>query len=112
MTHSHPQNTLRLFKSITPFPLFQSCLGKWHRISDANPGVVHGQSKPNKNISNVGEHMVEMHGEDAKNTEKSFKALRKCRGKYECLLYKMLFIIELKLSLNKQSDSIRSKLFT
>ena len=60
----------------------------------------------------VGEHMVEQHGEDAKNIEKSFKVLRKCRGKYECLLYEMLFIKELKPSLNKQSDSIRSKLFT
>ena len=56
--------------------------------------------------------MVEQHGEDAKNIEKSFKVLRKCRGKYECLLYEMLFIKELKPSLNKQSDSIRSKLFT
>ena len=44
----------------------------------------------------VGEHMVEQHGEDAKNIEKSFKVLRKCRGKYECLLYEMLFIKELK----------------
>ena len=60
----------------------------------------------------VGEHMVEQHGEDAKNIEKSFKVSRKCRGKYECLLYEMLFIKELKPSLNKQSDSIRSKLFT
>ena len=40
----------------------------------------------------VREHMVEQHGEDAKNIEKSFKVLRKCRGKYECLLYEMLFI--------------------
>ena len=60
----------------------------------------------------VGEHMVEQHGENAKNIEKSFKVLRKCRGKYECLLYEMLFMKELKPSLNKQSDSIRSKLFT
>ena len=55
---------------------------------------------------------VEQHGEDAKNIEKSFKVLRKCRGKYECLLYEMLFIKELKPSLNKQLDSICSKLFT
>ena len=60
----------------------------------------------------VGEHMVQQHGEDAKNIEKNFKVLRKCRGKFECLLYEMLFIKDLKPSLNKQSDSIRSKLFT
>ncbi len=56
--------------------------------------------------------MVQQHGEDAKNIEKNFKVLRKCRGKFECLLYEMLFIKDLKPSLNKQSDSIRSKLFT
>ena len=44
----------------------------------------------------VGEHMVEQHTEDAKNIEKSFKVLRICQGKYECLLYEMLFIKELK----------------
>ena len=60
----------------------------------------------------VGEHMVEQHGEDAKNIKKNLKVLRKCRGKFECLLYEMLFIKDLKPSLNKQSDSIRSKLFT
>jgi hypothetical protein len=55
----------------------------------------------------VEEHMVEHHDEDAKNIEKNFKILRKCRGKFECLLYEMLFIKDLKPSLNKQSDSIR-----
>ncbi len=33
--------------------------------------------------------MVQQHGEDAKNIEKNFKVLRKCRGKFECLLYEM-----------------------
>ena len=56
--------------------------------------------------------MVEQHSEDAKNIAKNFNVLRKCRGKYEYLLYEMLFIKELKPSLSKQSDSIRSKLFT
>jgi hypothetical protein len=56
----------------------------------------------------VGEHMVEQHGEDAKNcTGKNFKVLRKCRGKFECFLHEMLFIKDLKPSLNKQSDTFR-----
>jgi hypothetical protein len=60
----------------------------------------------------VGEHMVEQHGEDAKNIEKNF-VLRTCsRGKFECLLYEILFIKDLKPSLNIQSDSIRLKLFS
>ena len=47
-------------------------------------------------------------------TEGCFSILRKCQGKYECLLYEMLYnnIKELSPSLNTQSDSIRSKLYT
>ena len=40
----------------------------------------------------VGEHMLEQYNEDPKHIEKNFKVLRKCRGKFECLLYEMLFI--------------------
>ena len=43
---------------------------------------------------------------------RKFKNLRVLKRMNECLLYEMLFTKELKPSLNKQSDSIRSKLFT
>ena len=59
----------------------------------------------------VGIHMREHHGESTSRIENCFSILRKCRGKYECLLYEMLYIRELKQSLNTQSDSIYSKLF-
>ena len=59
----------------------------------------------------VGIHMREHHGESTSRIENCFSILRKCRGKYECLLYEMLYIRELKPSLNTQSDSINSKLF-
>ena len=42
---------------------------------------------------------------------RSHSSVKKFWGKYECFLYEMLFIKELKPNLNKQSDSIRSKLF-
>ena len=42
---------------------------------------------------------------------RSFKILRKCQNKLDCLIFEMLFIKELKPSLNKQCDSIRAKLF-
>ena len=58
-----------------------------------------------------GIHMRDNHGESSSKIENCFSILRKCRGKYECLLYEMLYIRELKPSLNTQSDSIRSKLF-
>jgi hypothetical protein len=60
----------------------------------------------------IGKHMREDHEEDASRIEGCFSILRKCQGKYECLLYEMLYIKELSPSLNTQSDSIRSKLYT
>ena len=54
----------------------------------------------------VGLHMREHHGESTSRIENCFSILRRCRGKYECLLYEMLYIRELKPSLNTQSDSI------
>ena len=59
----------------------------------------------------IGKHVKECHGEDASRIEGCFTILRKCQGKYECLLFEMLYIKELKPSLNVQSDSIRSKLY-
>ena len=60
----------------------------------------------------IGKHMREDHEEDASRIEGCFSILRKCQGKYEFLLYEMLYIKELSPSLNTQSDSIRSKLYT
>ena len=36
----------------------------------------------------------------------------KCRSKFDCLIFEMVFIKELNLKLNTQRDSIRAKLFT
>ena len=41
----------------------------------------------------------------------SFRILRKCQNKFDCLIFEMFFIQELKPTLNKQRDSIRAKLF-
>jgi hypothetical protein len=57
-------------------------------------------------------HMRDHHGESTSRIENCFSILRKCRGKHECFLYEMLYIRELKPSLNIHSDSIRSKFFT
>ena len=42
---------------------------------------------------------------------KFFRILRKCQNKFDCLVFEMFFIQELKPTLNKQCDSIRAKLF-
>ena len=40
------------------------------------------------------------------------RVLKKCRTKFDCLIYEMLFIRNIKPKLNTQSDSVRAKLFT
>ena len=61
--------------------------------------------------SAVGKHVKEMHGENAERIINCFSVLRKCQGKYDCLLYEMLYIKEHKPSLNTKSDSIQAKVF-
>ena len=61
--------------------------------------------------SAIGKHVRDQHGRDPRDISRSFKILRKCQSKFDCLIYEMLFIKELKPTLNTQSDSIRAKLF-
>ena len=61
--------------------------------------------------SMIGQHMIE-HGENTARVDGCFEVLKKCRSKFECLLFKMLFIKDIQPSMNKQLDSIRAKLFT
>ena len=42
---------------------------------------------------------------------KNFSVLMKCTNKFDCLVYEMFFIHELRPTLNVQSDSIRAKVF-
>ena len=59
----------------------------------------------------IGNRIKEQHGTVPSDIYRDFKILRKCQSKFDCLTYEMLFIKELKPTLNKQSDSIRAKLF-
>ena len=61
--------------------------------------------------SSIGKHTRQQHGLDNPSITENFTVLRKCRNKFDCLLYEMLFIKELKPSLNVQSDSITAKVF-
>ena len=49
---------------------------------------------------------------DTSSLSSQFSILRKCQSKFDCLLYEMFFIKELKPSLNTQNDSIEAMLFT
>ena len=41
----------------------------------------------------------------------SFRVLRKCQGKFDCLVFEMLYIKNLKSNFSIQTDSISAKLF-
>ncbi|RMX44117.1 hypothetical protein pdam_00002454, partial [Pocillopora damicornis] len=43
--------------------------------------------------------------------ESQFRILKKCQGKFDCLIFEMLFIKQRNPSLNMQTDSIRAKPF-
>ena len=59
----------------------------------------------------IGKHVRDQHGRDPSDVSRIFKILPKCQSKFDCLIYEMLFIKDLKPTLNTQSDSTRAKLF-
>ena len=58
--------------------------------------------------SSIGKHFRDKHSFVPKDLTKNFSVLMKCANKFDCLVYEMFFINELKLTLNVQSDSIRA----
>ena len=56
--------------------------------------------------SAIGKHLRDAHNQRNKDLQEQ------CRGKFECLIYKMLFIQEVKPKLSTKSDSIKAKLFS
>ena len=61
-----------------------------------------------RRCSAIGRHLEIYHG----NKRAKINHLKKFRSKFDCLIYEILFIKDIKPSLNTQSDSIRAKLFT
>ena len=59
----------------------------------------------------IGSYVREQHGKEPCEIAKNFRVLRKCSSKFDFWIFKMFFIRDLKPELNKQSDSIRAKLF-
>ena len=62
--------------------------------------------------SAIGKHLETQHGNNRTKTYHLFKVLRKCNSKFDCLVHEMLYIKDIKPSLNTQADSIRANLFT
>jgi len=59
----------------------------------------------------IGNHIKDQHGKEPQGIAKNVKILRKSQNKSDRLIFEMFFIRDLKPKLNKQSDSIRAKLF-
>ena len=60
--------------------------------------------------STIGKHYHDAHGRSELLNESHFKILRKCQGKFDCLVFEILYIKKFKPNLNVQADSIRAKL--
>ena len=76
-------------------------------------GHLHNRVKGHKQQSStITKHYNNMHGTIPQDLLKCFEVLKKCRDKFGCLVYEMLFIRTLEPNLNVQSDSIRAKVFS
>ena len=63
------------------------------------------------NKSSIYKHSHDEPGKVPEALLRQFCVLKKCTNKFDCLVHEMLFIRQLKPSLNVQSDSIRVKVF-
>ena len=61
--------------------------------------------------SSIGQHFRVKHSSAPKDFSNNFRILKKCKSKFDCLVFEMFFINELRPSLNVQSDSRRAKVF-
>ena len=61
--------------------------------------------------SATGKHFLEAHGVTSLLKESEFRILRKCQGKFDCLVYEMLFFKESDPSLNTQTDFLLERTF-
>ena len=52
--------------------------------------------------SAIGKHLETQHGNNRRKIDHLFKVLRKCKSKFDCLVYEMLYIKDIKPSLNTQ----------
>ena len=66
---------------------------------------------PEMGENSIAKHYKNMHGTMPQGLLRRFKVLKKCKNKFDCLMYEMLFIRALKPNLNVQADSIRAKVF-
>ena len=72
--------------------------------------MVHLRIEEHK-YSVIAKHLNDKHNQTSNNLHEQFTTLKKCLGKFECLIYEMLFIRKKSSTLNTQNDSVPAKLF-
>ena len=73
---------------------------------------LHERAEEHKyNQSSISKHYKINHGTAPRDLINNIQVIKKCKTKFDCLLYEMLFIQKQQPSLNVQSDSLRAKLF-
>ena len=59
--------------------------------------------------SSIAKHFYNKHSLAPKDLTKNFSVLKNCTNKFDCLVYEMFFIHELRPTLDVQSDSVHAK---
>ena len=59
----------------------------------------------------IGKHLKDKHNQRHTNLHEHFTTLKKCHGKFECLIYEMILIRKKRPTLNTQNDSIPAEQF-
>ena len=92
--------------------------GSWHLSSSLIPRgcpvhvLIHNRVKGHKQQSSaIAKHYKNVHETIPQGLLERFKVLKKCKNKFDCLVYEKLFIRSLKPNINVQADSIRAKVF-
>ena len=86
----------------------------WFCLGHCNFSVINTSSIKRRNhvrYSAIGKHLETQHGNNRTKTDLLFKILKKFNSKFDCLVYEMLYIKDIKPSLNTEAGSIRAKLF-
>ena len=86
----------------------------WFCLGHCNFSVINTPSIKRRNhvrYSAIGKHLETQHGNNRTKTDLLFKILKKFNSKFDCLVYEMLYIKDIKPSLNTEAGSIRAKLF-
>ena len=106
-------------REVKPPVVNQQCLVYLFKCDLCDAGYVgftcrhlHQRVEEHKNVSSsIGKHFRSEHSLAPKDLNRNFKILKKCKNKFDCLIYEMFFIHELRPSLNVKTDSIRAKVF-